>query len=199
MARWHKILTIDKLCQRNHIIVNVCLMFLKDEESVHHLTIHCPFDYRVWIAILDKFVMQWVMPRAFDDLFHQWRFGCKYICGKILWKLVLYATLWKLWMERNDRLFRHKSSSVDGVVRSASEWVRTKKEFKGVDLSDLNISWVDVLRGGWNAKLVSRVLWSNPPWGVLKLNFDESFVHSISRGGIGVLLEIGLAWMFETI
>ena len=125
------------------------------------------------------------MPRAVDNLFHQWRFGCKYIRGRILWKLVLYATLWKLWLERNDRLFRNKSSSVDGVVRSVSEWVRTKQEFEGVDLSDLNISWVDVLRGGWNAKPVIRVFWLNPLWGVLKLNFDGSFVHSLRRGGIG--------------
>ena len=71
------------------------------------------------------------------------------------------------------------------IVWSVSEWVRTKQEFEGVDLSNLNISWVDVLRGGWKAKPVKRVLWSNPPWGVLKLNFDGSFVHSLRRGGIG--------------
>ena len=93
IARWHKILTIGKLRQRNHVIVNEYPMCLKDEELVHHLTIHCPFAYRVWIAILDMFGMQWVMPRAVDDLFLQWRFGCKYICSRILRKLVLYATL----------------------------------------------------------------------------------------------------------
>ena len=69
------------------------------------------------------------------------------------------------------------------------EWVRTKKEFEGVDLSDLDISWVEVLRGGWNAKPVNRVLWLNPPMGVLKLNFDRSFVHSLRRGGIGLVIK----------
>ena len=32
---------------------------------------------------------------------------------------------------------------------------------------------------------MNRVLWLNPLWGVLKLNFDGSFVHSLRRGGIG--------------
>ena len=110
-------MTIDKLRRRNHIIVNGCPICLKDEESVHHLMIHCPFPNRVGIDILDMFGMQWVMPRAVDDLFHQWRFGCKYIHRRILWKLVLYGTLWKLWLERNNKLFRNKSSSVDEVVQ----------------------------------------------------------------------------------
>lgn len=64
---------------------------------------------------------------------------------------MLYATLWKLWFDMNDRLFKNKSSYVDeivwSIVWSVLEWVRTKYEFEGVDLSDLNISWVDVLRG----------------------------------------------------
>eukprot|EP00268_Persea_americana_P048803 TRINITY_DN5184_c4_g1_i1.p2 TRINITY_DN5184_c4_g1~~TRINITY_DN5184_c4_g1_i1.p2 ORF type:complete len:121 (-),score=5.70 TRINITY_DN5184_c4_g1_i1:400-762(-) len=58
-ARWDKISTIDKLRQKIHIIVNGCSMCLKDEESVHHLMIHCLFSYRVWIAILAMFGIQW--------------------------------------------------------------------------------------------------------------------------------------------
>ena len=34
-------------------------------------------------------------------------------------------------------------------------------------------------------KPVNRVLWLNPAMGILKQNFDGSFVHSLRRGGIG--------------
>ena len=81
------------------------------------------------------FEVQWVMPQSVDDLFCQWRLGCKFIRGKILLKSVLYATLWKLWMERNNRHFRNRSKSVEEVVESIvwflSEWVSRKKEFDG--------------------------------------------------------------------
>lgn len=110
-------------------------MCLKDEESVHHLMIHYLFSSGVWIAILAMFGIQWVMPKIVDYLFHQWQSRYKYGHGKFLWKLVLYATLWKrkLWLKKNNIELQNKSNSVDEVVQSAvwsvSEWVR---KIKGV-------------------------------------------------------------------
>ena len=43
IVRKYKILTIDKWRRRNHIVVNGCPLCLNDEESVHHLMIHCVF------------------------------------------------------------------------------------------------------------------------------------------------------------
>lgn len=68
----HKILTIDKLPRRNHVIVNGCPMCLKDEEALHHLSIHCQFACRVWMVIVNMFEMKWVMPRTIAYLFIQW-------------------------------------------------------------------------------------------------------------------------------
>lgn len=39
--------------------------------------------------------------------------------------------------------------------------------------------------GGRRFKAVHRVSWHSPPKGVLKLNFDGSYVHQICMGGIG--------------
>ena len=52
VARKHKILTIDKLRKRNHVIVNTCPMCLNDEESVHHLFFYCQFVCKVDILCL---------------------------------------------------------------------------------------------------------------------------------------------------
>ena len=59
------------------------------------------------------------------------------------------------------------------------------KEFVGVSLHDLNRSWDPFLKGSWCHKVVRKVLWLNPPTGVLKLNFEGSYFHDIRQGGIG--------------
>ena len=44
-------------------------MCLEDEETVHHLLIHCPFAHRVWSALFEMFGMECVIPRIVEDLF----------------------------------------------------------------------------------------------------------------------------------
>ena len=55
---------------------------------------------------------------------------------------MLYA-LWKLWRDRNNRVFRNKSNYMDevahSIVWSFSEWVRIRMEFKGIDLLMISI------------------------------------------------------------
>lgn len=80
--RNHKILTLDKMRRRNFVIVNECPMCLKDDEMVHRVLIHCDFAHRVWIAVIHMFDMKWVMPRIVEDLFIQWRLGCKFVLSK---------------------------------------------------------------------------------------------------------------------
>lgn len=47
IARLHKILTVDELRRRGHVLVNGCLLCLKVEEAANHLLIHCRFVARV--------------------------------------------------------------------------------------------------------------------------------------------------------
>ena len=71
----------------------------------------------------------------------------------------MYATCWKLWLERNNRVFRNKSNSVmdvvESIIWSVSEWASTRKEFNGVSMKDLIRSWSSFFKGGWSVK--SRV------------------------------------------
>lgn len=59
-----------------------------------------------------------------------------------------------------------------------------RKEYESVDLSDLNRSWGAIFMGSWRVKCSQRLSWMSPPMEVLKLNFDGSFIKSLSRGGI---------------
>ena len=103
---------------------------------MHHLLIHRVFSHKVWSATLKELDMQWVMPLKVADLFHQWRMGIKYVRMRILWKVVLYVVCWKIWLARNNRVFKNKINSVEDVVApiiwSSSEWMLSRKEFKCV-------------------------------------------------------------------
>ena len=76
---------------------------------------------------------------------------------------VLYATVWKLWLERNRRVFNNKSNAAEEIVESivwiASEWVCKRKEFVGISLEDLNRSWASVLKEAWHTKPVHKMKW----------------------------------------
>ena len=69
IVKQQKTLTIDNLRKRNHVIVNGCPLCLRDEKSVNHLLIHCPFAYSVWIVLINLFDVNWVMPKTVEDLF----------------------------------------------------------------------------------------------------------------------------------
>ena len=88
-----KILNLDNLIKLNIVIVNGWPMCLNDEETGHHLLIHCHYAYKLWTAVINLFDMEWVMPSTVADLFVQWQLGCKFVRAKILWKYVLYATI----------------------------------------------------------------------------------------------------------
>ena len=102
---------------------------------------------------------------------------------------MLYAACWKIWLDRNNRIFNNKVRSVEEVVdiiiEKISEWAMKRIEFDGILLDDLNRSWAAVLDGGWRATSARQSFWMPPPRGILKLNFDGSYQKSLRRGGIG--------------
>ena len=54
-------------------------------------------------------------------------------------------------MERNNRIFKNNSRTVEDIVeiivRTVSEWATMTDAFQGVFLDDLNTSWDPVLKG----------------------------------------------------
>ena len=196
VARLHKILSMDQLRRRDFIVVNGCPFCLQDKETATHLLVHCNYAHTVWVSILRMFDMCWVMPCSIKEFFEQWVFRGKSVRGHILWRLSLYAGLWKLWIERNNRFFQNKCKRPEVIVRSVvwvfSEWVIRKAEFLGVSLEALNRSWPAHFQGGRRSILRQKLLWEPPLNGFLKLNFDGSYFPHIQMGGIGVLFMTSL-------
>lgn len=128
LARKEKILTIDKLRRRIHFIVNNCPMCLRDEETVDI----CLFIVNLLTMFEWLFLLGLIF---FRPCLGHWKisFKCKFACGRILWKLLLYAFLWKAWLERNNRIFKNKGRTVEEIVeisaRAVSELVSKTEAF----------------------------------------------------------------------
>lgn len=116
LACLQKILTVDKLKRRGHILVHRCTMWLADEETSNTLFIHCCLYTRVWVTALSRFGMNWVMPQTISLLstMEANKQCVRRFCGIYLCLLVYE----KLWLEQNSRTFSNKSTGVDEVVAS---------------------------------------------------------------------------------
>lgn len=107
-------------------------------------------------------------------------------CWRILWKLSLFAGVWKILLERNNRVFQNKVIKVDEVVDSifwtTSEWANCNKEFSSVSLHALSLSWEACINGGRMKSLVIHSSWLCRLFGLLKLNFDGVWQRWFWRG-----------------
>lgn len=63
---------MDNLRCRNVIIVNVCPMCLRVEETVDHLLLGCEVAWKMWIAFLNLFGCHWVLPNRLIELILAW-------------------------------------------------------------------------------------------------------------------------------
>ncbi|XP_059650449.1 uncharacterized protein LOC132296254 [Cornus florida] len=72
-AAWSKILTLDNLRKRRHIIVNRCCLCKINGESVDHLLLHCPVAHDCWSLMFGLFGIHWVMPQTSWELLDMWR------------------------------------------------------------------------------------------------------------------------------
>ena len=79
--------------------------------------------YRVWTKILQKFKVSWVLPRDVNQLIEgAFMFG-RDKRAKLLWSLVIYAILWTVWRERNQRIFEDKEQPLANIIDSVYYWV----------------------------------------------------------------------------
>lgn len=67
-----KILTQDNLCKRGRIIVSAYPLCLQASEETNHFLIHCPFSYAVWVSVLQKLDVLWVMSSTVASLSFAW-------------------------------------------------------------------------------------------------------------------------------
>ena len=92
-----KYLMIGNLRKRKVWILDWCYMCKRNDESVDHLSLHCPFAMDLWSMVLGLFGVSWVMPRTVLGLCWCWQgsFGCHR--NGCIWSIIPHCLLWCLW------------------------------------------------------------------------------------------------------
>ena len=115
----NNILTKDNLRKCGMEGPSRCPLCLSEEESAIHLMLLCPFAREVWRGVLRSGAME--LPGNIPFLLHNWaklspfNLTKKYLL-KTAWIWIPKFTCWKLWWERNNRLFKDEKCNTSKII-----------------------------------------------------------------------------------
>ncbi|XP_024964257.1 uncharacterized protein LOC112504543 [Cynara cardunculus var. scolymus] len=106
---------------------NLSCAFCHNGPDLHsHLFFECPFPNQVWNGLKAKLNLSGV-PDNWADIIGIFQHATK---GKTVWsiirRLVLAGTVYHLWQERNNRIFKNKRRSYIMVVKMITDDVRSR-------------------------------------------------------------------------
>eukprot|EP01018_Ginkgo_biloba_P026440 Gb_23433 [translate_table: standard] len=108
----NRILIVDNLVKRGFSMVNRCALCENDFELVNHLFLECPFSKAVLSWVLSSFTLSWVLPDNLSGALRQWSSPFSSKATSSLWILSFHHCLWKIWKERNNRIFKENKKDV---------------------------------------------------------------------------------------
>ncbi|XP_016192273.1 uncharacterized protein LOC107633152 [Arachis ipaensis] len=120
--------TKDRLCRLRVIDQqdNRCLLCGTPVETAYHLFLSCEITWQVWCAWLMAFQQRWSFPGTLKEHFESWTNFLGRKVDRKRWFTGFFAVIWTIWLERNDRLFRNKSSRVGDIINRSftfyEEW-----------------------------------------------------------------------------
>jgi hypothetical protein len=125
LALQNRVWTADRLARRGWQNYGLCKLFNQRQESASHLLFKCRFPRRVW-----KKLKLWLGLQHIDTTtWHQYR------SVKEWWKEVIHRrgpqrkalsslamlVSWEIWKERNARVFRNHSITIDMLVNKIKD------------------------------------------------------------------------------
>eukprot|EP00253_Pinus_taeda_P024961 PITA_24961 len=121
MLAHNSILTGDNLRKRGMEGPSRCPLCISEEETADHLLLLCPFAKAVWKGVLSSRVDKIELPRNVPTLLHEWaKLSPFYLNKKNLLKTAWMWTpkyiCWKLWLERNNRIFRGEICTSNNII-----------------------------------------------------------------------------------
>ncbi|XP_039024361.1 uncharacterized protein LOC120157217 [Hibiscus syriacus] len=144
---WHKIVwfplhipklspTRDRLTKMGIASDELCVLCNEFPENRNHLFVHCTYATSLWNTILRLTSLSnnhstWESRITWAIL--EWKGKSLLI---IILKLAWTAFIYSVWEERNRRIFRGESRTIDQVIRVIKDFVRIK-------LSDRNLNRTD--------------------------------------------------------
>ena len=93
-----------------------CSLCKEDGENIDHILLHYSFSHAIWAKLMAQFGVVAVFPKRWSDFsIIKWSFPRNCKKSKMLWRFATLAMAWLLWKERNQRIFKGKSGSIDDI------------------------------------------------------------------------------------
>ena len=114
-------------CFKGGNLIMLCLLgglfYVEEMRNMQTIYLHCQFSLNLWPKVLGEFNLQWVVPKHCTDLLE---LGYSFpFCKKSrsLWNVIVMATCWSIWLERNKRIFEDSIDNVDCLWDKIKYWV----------------------------------------------------------------------------
>ncbi|XP_071712696.1 uncharacterized protein [Rutidosis leptorrhynchoides] len=99
----------------NHSLL--CNWCMNEDETIEHLLLHCPWSFKIWAELFRWWNLRWIIPCSVEAFSFDWFYGMGLNASKY-WKLIGPATLWAIWIARNDFIFKGKFTCRSVIVRN---------------------------------------------------------------------------------
>ncbi|CAN0887205.1 hypothetical protein LINGRAHAP2_LOCUS15562 [Linum grandiflorum] len=93
------------------ILANKCVLCYKCIETVDHIMLHCDYTIKVWAMLTSSLSIHGPRHEFIGDFIRSWKgMNCSPTFSDAM-KVIMHATMWSLWLERNERIFKDKENS----------------------------------------------------------------------------------------
>jgi len=130
-----KILTWDNLRKRNFYGPSMCPNCKKNEETIEHLMHYYPLAHKLWKKISFRCQKEGWANGDITTILRNWDphpYQSKIL--NFLWKLIPGFVMWAIWKERNGRIFKNHTKSLDDIwniiKQSIEETISLKNWFQ---------------------------------------------------------------------
>ncbi|KAI8563077.1 hypothetical protein RHMOL_Rhmol03G0085300 [Rhododendron molle] len=118
-----------------------CPFCLRELETPVHVLLSRPFSTYIWSKIANWWNLAWVTPSNLLEL-SSWWFSSRFKkLEKHLWECCFYATLWSIWLVRNDVIFKNivvdRNQMEELIKTRAALWIKAKFDLKGYTVEDI--------------------------------------------------------------
>jgi hypothetical protein len=95
-----------------------CVLYAQSPEHLDHLLLQCPYSCEVWFKSLRRCGWQHLAPSTLDTFSSWWLRSRKRVNKPRhqAFDLLMLCSIWNIWLQRNDIVFHHRSSSPVALV-----------------------------------------------------------------------------------
>ncbi|GKE28992.1 reverse transcriptase zinc-binding domain-containing protein, partial [Tanacetum coccineum] len=126
MAVLNKLSTQDKIKQWGSFDVMRCSLCKKDTDSHSHLFFECEFSKALWEKVIWKIGVDWKEANWNNNVESFAKKRNVNSINNIIRRICLAASVYLVWQERNNRIFRDEMRSPDELYKILEEIIRMR-------------------------------------------------------------------------